>query len=75
VNGMTPRMALETGSDTGIRVGDAYFPANGALLLAVGMMAAGWEGRPVGLAGSKGRAPGFPEDGWTVRVEGIGPCP
>jgi hypothetical protein len=72
VNGMTPRMALDAGSDTSTRVGDAYLPSNGALLLAVGMMAAGWEGGP---AGSKGPAPGFPKQGWTVRVEGIGPCP
>jgi len=77
VNGMTPRMALDTGSDTSIRVGDAYLPSNGALLLAVGMMAAGWEGGPTGPAGtgSKGAAPGFPKEGWTIRVEGIGPCP
>ena len=56
VNGMTPRMALDTRSDTETRIGDAYFPSNGALLLAAGMMAAGWEG-------SKGPAPGFPKKG------------
>jgi hypothetical protein len=47
-----------------------YLPGNGALLLAAGMMASGWdgdEGRP---------APGFPDDGsWTVRAEGIGKLP
>jgi hypothetical protein len=67
VNGMTPRIAWESRSGSGTRAGDAYFPSNGALLLAVGMMAAGWEG-------SKGAAPGFPKQGWNVRVEGIAPC-
>ena len=61
-NGMTPRVALD-----GTRAGDAYLPSNGALLLAVGMMAAGWDG-------SAGPAPGFPTRGWRVRVEGIAPC-
>jgi len=43
-----------------------YLPANGALLMAVAMMAAGWEGGP------KENAPGFPQDGsWTVRHEGL----
>ncbi|MCX7025935.1 MAG: hypothetical protein NT061_00280 [Spirochaetes bacterium] len=47
-----------------------YLPGNGALLLAVGMMAAGWDGD------SGGAAPGFPADGsWTVKVEGIGKLP
>lgn len=40
-----------------------YLPGNGALLLAAGMMAAGW-------AGSTGDAPGFP-DGFAVAAEGI----
>lgn len=45
-----------------------YFPANGGLLYAVAMMAAGWEG-------SNGPAPGFPKDGsWTVRYEGLMPA-
>lgn len=61
-SGMTPR---EQG---GNRVAETYFPSNGALLLAVGMMAAGWEG-------SSGAAPGFPRHGWQVRVEGINPLP
>ncbi len=42
-----------------------YLPGNGALLLAVGMMCAGWDGeeRP---------APGFPDDGtWIVSHEGF----
>ena len=33
-----------------------------------GLMAAGWDG-------SSGHAPGFPKDGWTVRVEGLTPAP
>jgi hypothetical protein len=40
-----------------------YFPSNGALLSAIAMMAAGWDG-------SKGDAPGFPKNGmWTVKYE------
>lgn len=47
-----------------------YLPGNGALLLAVGMMAAGWDG-----CGDT-KAPGFPGDGsWKVTVEGIVPLP
>ena len=43
-----------------------YLPGNGGLLLAVGMMAAGWEGCP------PVQAPGFPQDGsWQVEIEGI----
>ena len=43
-----------------------YLPGNGGLLLAVAMMAAGWDGD-----GGK-PAPGFPSDGnWTVEAEGI----
>lgn len=83
-NGMTPRVHLEgetqligpaagnaaTGPDgPGYRrAAETYFPSNGTLLLAVGMMAAGWDG-------SEGKAPGFPKDGWTVRAEGIAPLP
>jgi hypothetical protein len=36
--------------------------------MAVGLMAAGWDG-------SSGHAPGFPKEGWTVRVEGLTPAP
>ena len=39
-----------------------------APLMAVGLMAAGWDG-------STGPAPGFPKDGWAVRVEGLTPAP
>jgi hypothetical protein len=43
----------------------AYLPANGALLSAVAMMAAGWDG-------ATNHAPGFPQDGrWRVRYENL----
>jgi len=43
-----------------------YLPANGALLTAVALMAAGWEGEQTV------EAPGFPKDGnWSVQHEGI----
>ena len=46
-----------------------YLPGNGGLLLAVGMMCAGWDGCTV-------RNPGFPRDGsWDVRWEGLQPLP
>jgi hypothetical protein len=46
-----------------------YFPSNGALLTAVAMMAAGWDG-------ASGTAPGFPKDGsWTVRYENFNRMP
>jgi hypothetical protein len=45
-----------------------YLPGNGALLTAVAMMAAGWDGAP------DARAPGFPNNGkWVVRYEGLRP--
>lgn len=44
-----------------------YFPSNGGLLYAVGMMAAGWDGAP------KRHAPGFPAK-WKVKFEGIKPA-
>jgi hypothetical protein len=44
----------------------AYYPGNGGLLLAVGMMAGGWERGGERLAG-------FPKDGkWNVKAEGFG---
>lgn len=47
-----------------------YLPANGGLLYAVAMMAAGWDGAPVR------NAPGFPDNGkWVVRWEGLKPAP
>ena len=42
----------------------AYFPGNGGVLLAVGMMAGGWSGAP------NREVPGFPED-WHVKAEGF----
>lgn len=84
VSGMTPRVHLEeerqlvgpaaAGGGAGpdgpgyVRAAETYFPSNGSLLMAVGMMAAGWEG-------SSGTAPGFPRQGWKVRAEGIRPLP
>ncbi len=47
-----------------------YLPANGGLLYAAALMAAGWDGAP------PTHAPGFPADGsWTVRWEGLRPAP
>jgi hypothetical protein len=45
-----------------------YLPANGGLLTAVAMMAAGWQDGP------KTHAPGFPADAWTVRWEALRAC-
>ena len=50
------------------RAAETYFPSNGALLMAVGLMAGGWDG-------STGHAPGFPKKGWSVRAEGLTPAP
>lgn len=50
------------------RAAETYFPSNGALLMAVGLMAGGWDG-------SHGHAPGFPKTGWRVRAEGLTPAP
>ncbi|MEE8385673.1 MAG: glycoside hydrolase family 65, partial [Dehalococcoidia bacterium] len=66
-------LLLETPKNTYLanghnRQGDSlpvYLPGNGALLLAVAMMAAGWEGGP------GGHAPGFPSQSWTVKAEGL----
>ena len=47
-----------------------YLPANGGLLYATAMMAAGWDGSP------KKNAPGFPDNGqWNVRWENLSPAP
>ena len=47
-----------------------YLPANGGLLYAVAMMAAGWDGAP------KKNAPGFPDNGqWVVRWENLRVAP
>lgn len=50
----------------GVRVPTPYFPGSGSLLYAVAMMANGWDGIQEGRI-----APGFPNDGWAVRVEGL----
>jgi len=47
-----------------------YLPGNGALLSAVAMMAAGWEG-----ASGDEHAPGFPRQGWVVRWENLQKLP
>lgn len=85
-SGMTPRVHLDahaahfvpaaTGAgaqlDAGTdgpgyqRAAETYFPSNGGLLLAVALMAGGWDGRT-------GGAPGFPAQGWKLKVEGIRP--
>ncbi len=41
-----------------------YLPGNGAFLLALALMAGGWEGE-------YSHAPGFPDHGWVVNVEGL----
>lgn len=47
-----------------------YLPANGGLLYAVALMAAGWDGAP------QRNAPGFPDNGqWNVRWEGLRKAP
>jgi hypothetical protein len=68
VTGMTPRLHLiesSSGKPDYQLDAETYFPSNGSLLLAVGMMAAGWDGE-------SGQYPGFPKDGsWVVRAEGL----
>jgi protein-glucosylgalactosylhydroxylysine glucosidase len=47
-----------------------YLPANGGLLYAAAMMAAGWDSSP------RRNAPGFPDNGqWNVRWESLQPAP
>ena len=41
-----------------------YLPGNGALLLALALMAGGWRGE-------SSHAPGFPREGWVVRTENL----
>jgi hypothetical protein len=45
-----------------------YLPGNGGLLMAIAMMAAGWDDAPTRPT------PGFPTE-WQVQVEGIKPMP
>jgi len=66
--GMTPRMHL-TVSGAYQLDSEAYFPSNGSLLLAVALMAAGWDGESMST-------PGFPHDpAWHVRTEGVAKLP
>lgn len=51
----------------GAQVPTPYFPGSGGLLYAVAMMARGWDG-------TQGAAPGFPREGWEVKVEDISPA-
>jgi hypothetical protein len=78
-SGMTPRVHVvadtghhAAGSPDGPgyrRAAETYFPSNGALLLAVGLMVSG--GQSVYELN-----PGFPPDGqWIVHSEGILPAP
>jgi hypothetical protein len=63
-SGMTPRMHL-TAAGTYHLDGEAYFPSNGSLLLAIALMAKGWDGE-------RTAAPGFPKNGrWRVRTQGV----
>jgi len=78
--GMTPRVHLEEHAadlagaappdGSGYRRdAETYFPSNGSLLLAIGLMAAGWDGESAAH-------PGFPNDGsWVIRSEGLSPLP
>ena len=58
-----------------------YLPANGGLLYAAAMMAAGWDSPSPGNSGAtsgspKRNAPGFPDNGqWKVRWENLRPAP
>ncbi len=57
-----------------------YLPANGGLLYAAAMMAAGWDssrdGRDATSSAPKRNAPGFPDNGqWNVRWENLHPAP
>ncbi len=73
-NGHCPQRSDEA-RPAGVRTGKprmeiaAYLPANGALLSAVALMVAGWDG-------CAGPFPGFPQDGtWRIRAEGLKPLP
>jgi hypothetical protein len=58
-----------------------YLPANGGLLYATALMAAGWDSPPPGSSGAtsaapKRNAPGFPDNGqWNVRWENLSTAP
>jgi hypothetical protein len=68
-NGHCPQRVDESIDRRRKREIPTYLPANGALLSAVALMTAGWDG-----CGRK--FPGFPADGgWTIRAEGLKPFP
>ena len=57
-----------------------YLPANGGLLYATALMAAGWDSPSPGSGATGGapkrNAPGFPDNGqWNVRLENLRPAP
>lgn len=60
---------LPLGGNYQAEVLPAYLPGNGGLLLAIAMMATGWDGD------SGGHAPGFPKTGWVVRHENLNKMP
>ncbi|MFB4278611.1 hypothetical protein ACBJ59_25200 [Nonomuraea sp. MTCD27] len=66
LTGTTKNRCLATGHSPQIgSILPLYLPANGALLTAVSLMTAGWDGADTDC-------PGFPRDGsWTVRHEGF----
>jgi hypothetical protein len=76
-SGMTPRVHVAPSAPPGAAAGpdgpgyrraaETYFPSNGSLLLAVALMAAGWDGET-------SVHPGFPSD-WHVESEGLLPLP
>jgi hypothetical protein len=84
LSGMTPRVHLDEHAADLVpsqatapgpdgpgyrRAAETYFPSNGGLLLAVALMAAGWDGESEAL-------PGFPHnERWRVRAEGLSPLP
>ncbi|KAF9557582.1 hypothetical protein CPC08DRAFT_640114 [Agrocybe pediades] len=53
----------------GVKVPTPYFPGSGSLLLAVAMMAEGWD--DCCASESATAAPGFPAEGWAVKTEGL----
>ncbi|PYH89348.1 hypothetical protein BO71DRAFT_110435 [Aspergillus ellipticus CBS 707.79] len=58
----------DVGMPVGSKAPTPYFPGSAALLLAVGMMAGGWDA--AGNASWQGMAPGFPSP-WKVKAEGF----
>ena len=68
-NGHCPQRVDESAASMRKREIPVYLPANGALLSAVALMIAGWDG-------CEREFPGFPDDGkWVIRAEGVGKLP